>query len=274
MAGTAGYNHYTPLSSRLVTQTPIRSFSVHAALIAVHRPRYRLWLVIHASASSSLQFTASPTADAKYLASAPASASSRRDSKIKGDVRSYAGRYGSLDLMRPTQTYTQSAKDCVGPGKPPTRREPFSFPEDRPSTISNATPCSVTTTRDQDAHQAQHHSMSIAVQRTKAAGAPEDCSRRPELHTAVELGSCFDAEFWGLSLTCFGATVAPERLPHHPTDYINTNTIYPCTIRVIVGCPWFFIVLELLIFVGMTIAMIISSTFYQSFLNEIPRNLC
>ncbi|KAJ6525568.1 hypothetical protein DFH09DRAFT_1328921 [Mycena vulgaris] len=61
----------------------------------------------------------------------------------------------------------------------PTRRGPCSFRENRPSTTSNATSSSVTTTRDRDAHQAQHHITSNAHE-----GAPEARAQHYEKYDA------------------------------------------------------------------------------------------
>jgi hypothetical protein len=38
---------------------------------------------------------------------------------------------------------------------------------------------------------------------------------------------------------------------YFPADYINTVSIPPCTTRVILGCSWLLVVLELFIVVGM-----------------------
>jgi hypothetical protein len=96
---------------------------------------------------------------------------------------------------------------------------------DWPSTISNVTSSSVTTTLDRDAHQAQHHSMSIATLRTKARLKPKRnttrtttrglssnttapsrqlcSSHQPGPHTAVEVGSCFMGEWRSLPFFSF-----------------------------------------------------------------------
>ncbi|KAF8178396.1 hypothetical protein K438DRAFT_1844465 [Mycena galopus ATCC 62051] len=98
----------------------------------------------------------------------------------------------------------------------PTHHAPYSFRDGRLSSTSNATTSSVITTRNRDAPQAQHHSMSSATLRTdprlkakrrttrtttyglsSSTPAPPvlswrlRCSRRPGPYTAVEVGSCF-----------------------------------------------------------------------------------
>ncbi|KAJ7254483.1 hypothetical protein C8J57DRAFT_614734 [Mycena rebaudengoi] len=78
----------------------------------------------------------------------------------------------------------------------PTRREPCSFRDDRPSTTSNATSSSITTARDQRSTTARASRcstrsttalISIISRRLR-------CSRPPGRHTAVEVGSCFVGE--------------------------------------------------------------------------------
>ncbi|KAJ6553726.1 hypothetical protein DFH09DRAFT_1166634, partial [Mycena vulgaris] len=110
------------------------------------------------------------------------------------------------------------------------------------------------TTATRGAHQAEHHSMSIATQRTKARLKPNRrttrttthglfssttapsvlsrrlrCSRRPEPHTAVEV-----------AVVSWVTTSSPDNL--HPSQSLHRRvlTVHGNTIRVPAGCRLIF----------------------------------